>query len=272
MQKKIFTIFVTALMSVGFINCSPSQDSGYGGNGDFELQASGDCGTGDCEMSKSSVASRSFQQELVEKELTDFYQLYLQREPDAAGLDFWSTHILNKNITGTQAKDYLKKSPEAQSLGEPPEYQPNYDLDNLRLFTCSAQSSGIGRTLSSREGYVTRFRVNSGLQRPNRGRYKEGSSFYCQKQRIFCWANQVRTRVVNIKPMLSRYSSCNEATFAGQPETDYDYIQALGEDLSDIYQRCQGREPTSGEIDRHISHVVENKGSVSDVAATICRW
>jgi hypothetical protein len=203
-------------------------------------------------------------------ELHDFYDLYLRRQPDANGLSFWAGHVFLGNISMRTAKNYIRNSDEALQLGPKPEYQHIPSPDS-RHTTCPAERTWIGRELSSREGYVTRFTNIRGSSYPEKGRYKEDFGHYCAKQRIRCWAGQVRARTVNIVPMV-RGGSCSARNFIGKIESDYNYLQRLNADLESIYQSCLQREPTRAEIDLHITSIVELGGTLYQSAQRICGW
>ena len=233
---------------------------------------SSNCASENCGSAKLfSATNRSFRQSLIENELTDYYNLYLQRKPDDAGLQFWSNHVSQNTVTMSQAKHALKNSPEALLLGPPPEYQLIPRANHTET-TCSAGSTKIGRALSSREGYVTRYSNDlAGSSYPRKAQYKQSYTRYCVKQRIRCWAGQVRTKTVSIRPSF-RGASCGALHFRNKPETSYQYIKALNEDFIEIYETCHNRKPTAAETDKHITSVVEQNGTVYENAASICSW
>ena len=177
-----------------------SENEPTSGTTDFLASRVG-CLTNDCEMTPMlNIIEDTERGKVLLDELHDFYDLYLRRQPDANGLSFWAGHVFLGNISMRTAKNYIRNSDEALQLGPKPEYQHIPSPDS-RHTTCPAERTWIGRELSSREGYVTRFTNIRGSSYPEKGRYKEDFGHYCAKQRIRCWAGQVRARTVNIVPM-----------------------------------------------------------------------
>lgn len=221
--------------------------------------------------SVSNMSTDDFRRKIIIDELTDYYRIYLYRAPDQAGLDFWSQHVFDKNITMTKAKDLIKKSDEARSVELPAEYQfyPPADHTESR---CTYRDNGIEKTLTSSQGYVTRFERKSGSSYPQKAYYKENYSYYCEKQRVRCWAGQSRARVVKVKHILSRHSGCSEQVFKNRPENDRTYIKELASDVEEIYDFCNKRSPTKSEIDQTITSVVEQNGTIYDTASFLCGW
>ena len=266
MHKKIS--YIIAITSIAFVcqNCSRAADNKSSSTTDAKLESNNNEN-----VEKSSFANTpNFRRALIEDELKDYYDLYLQREPDEAGLQFWADHVFDKNLTMAQAKGYIKNSEEAQNVGPRPDYQhiPN---PNLKHTTCTLRVNGQERTLSSRVGYITQYRVFSSTYYPGKARYKESSQFYCTKQRVRCWAGQVRARVVNIEPT-HRYIRCDENSFREQPETSYQYARKLYQDLKEIYESCEGREPNRQEVDQSLTQILQRNGSLYDIAAQVCSW
>lgn len=227
--------------------------------------------TSSVQASPSRMSTSEFRRKIILDELTDYYRIYLYREPDQAGLDFWSQHVFDKNITMARAKELIKSSDEARSVEKPPEYQFIPPAGSA-VSNCSYVKDGVQRNLSSQEGYITQFAVVSATSYPGKAYYKENSSWYCEKRRVRCWAGQFRRRVVKIKHVLSKNSGCFESVFNNRPENDRTYIKDLSDDVEEIYNYCERREPTRREYDQTITSVVEQKGTIYDTAAFLCGW